>query len=542
MNRVCLIVHDLRPPADPAAAALTPTGGRWPARWVASRPRRSCCTPDRRPPRRAPPCATPPATPVRPTTPRRISAAVHRAHHARRAGAPHRLAGGARAGRVRCFRRLVPRDAAHAAARRRRPPRGSALTGLPDRSRPGRAGRAAPPAGRSIPDRRPQHIAGDFSTPSRRRCRPRGGRQRAGARLAALRRLDAGRKCRGGAARPGERRRFDRAFCRSLFTGEAPHESRVNSLLQQAGDGGTLPRVSVGVPFYEQPALLGDALALLAAQSLPPHEVIVVDDGSQSAESHRGFCRAGAVSRGPAGNSYGRITPAPPPRANRAPARPPATPCFSATPTTVSARDGGHARPGAGPDRRRCRGVRVSDLPRPGRSAARRSRLCVRAARSVPRTRLIENVLADTNTLVRREVVSRARRLPRTPHRRRLAVFPAIHPPPLPPRSRAGRALRLSPWRRSAGRAARANWPAPRAWSRRCWLRPIPRGAPLAARRRPGARSPARPPGKRGRGSARPGPARRATGPPRPAPGPLKRRRSPAGANGKSCCKRPSGA
>ena len=47
------------------------------------------------------------------------------------------------------------------------------------------------------------------------------------------------------------------------------------------------------MPFYEQPALLGDALALLAAQSLPPHEVIVVDDGSKSAEAIAACAEAG---------------------------------------------------------------------------------------------------------------------------------------------------------------------------------------------------------------------------------------------------------
>jgi O-antigen biosynthesis protein len=84
-----------------------------------------------------------------------------------------------------------------------------------------------------------------------------------------------------------------RAFCRSLLAGDAPHESRVNSLLPQPSTSSPLPRVSVCVPFYEQPALLGDALALLAAQSLPPYEVIVVDDGSKSAEAAAAFADAG---------------------------------------------------------------------------------------------------------------------------------------------------------------------------------------------------------------------------------------------------------
>ena len=46
-----------------------------------------------------------------------------------------------------------------------------------------------------------------------------------------------------------------------------------------------LPRVSVCVPYYDQPEFLLDALAQLAAQNPAPHEVIVVDDGSRRPES-----------------------------------------------------------------------------------------------------------------------------------------------------------------------------------------------------------------------------------------------------------------
>jgi len=44
----------------------------------------------------------------------------------------------------------------------------------------------------------------------------------------------------------------------------------------------TLPTVSVCVPFYEKADELESALASLAAQTQPPHEVIVIDDGSAS--------------------------------------------------------------------------------------------------------------------------------------------------------------------------------------------------------------------------------------------------------------------
>jgi hypothetical protein len=83
------------------------------------------------------------------------------------------------------------------------------------------------------------------------------------------------------------------AFCRSLLAGDVRPESRVNALLQRARASSPLPTVSVCVPYYEQPALLGEALELLAAQSLPPHEVIVVDDGSRSAEALAAFAEAG---------------------------------------------------------------------------------------------------------------------------------------------------------------------------------------------------------------------------------------------------------
>jgi glycosyltransferase involved in cell wall biosynthesis len=54
------------------------------------------------------------------------------------------------------------------------------------------------------------------------------------------------------------------------------------------------PRFSVVIPCYNQGAFLGEALDSLRAQTLPPHEVIVVDDGSTdpwSAERIRELCR-----------------------------------------------------------------------------------------------------------------------------------------------------------------------------------------------------------------------------------------------------------
>ena len=40
------------------------------------------------------------------------------------------------------------------------------------------------------------------------------------------------------------------------------------------------PRISVVVPCFNQGAFLGECLDSIRAQTLPPHEVIVVDDGS----------------------------------------------------------------------------------------------------------------------------------------------------------------------------------------------------------------------------------------------------------------------
>ena len=52
---------------------------------------------------------------------------------------------------------------------------------------------------------------------------------------------------------------------------------------------GALPRVSVCVPYFEQPQFLNETLAMIAAQHQPPHEVIVVDDGSRTAEAAAAF-------------------------------------------------------------------------------------------------------------------------------------------------------------------------------------------------------------------------------------------------------------
>jgi len=52
------------------------------------------------------------------------------------------------------------------------------------------------------------------------------------------------------------------------------------------------PAVAVCMPYYEQPRFLGEALARLAAQSLPPAEVVVVDDGSASPAGREAFATA----------------------------------------------------------------------------------------------------------------------------------------------------------------------------------------------------------------------------------------------------------
>jgi glycosyltransferase involved in cell wall biosynthesis len=63
--------------------------------------------------------------------------------------------------------------------------------------------------------------------------------------------------------------------------------------LQEAARAAAECRVSVCIPYYEQPRHLENALEMIAAQSRPPHEVIVVDDGSKSPEAAAAFAEAG---------------------------------------------------------------------------------------------------------------------------------------------------------------------------------------------------------------------------------------------------------
>jgi glycosyltransferase involved in cell wall biosynthesis len=53
-----------------------------------------------------------------------------------------------------------------------------------------------------------------------------------------------------------------------------------------------LPRVSICLPYYEQPQFLDEALASLAAQTVTPHEVILLDDGSRSPAALAAFAAA----------------------------------------------------------------------------------------------------------------------------------------------------------------------------------------------------------------------------------------------------------
>ncbi|MGH7997247.1 MAG: glycosyltransferase, partial [Opitutaceae bacterium] len=55
---------------------------------------------------------------------------------------------------------------------------------------------------------------------------------------------------------------------------------------------GRRPRISVCLPFHEQPAFLEEALGFLAAQSQPADEVVVIDDGSSSPEAAAAWVRA----------------------------------------------------------------------------------------------------------------------------------------------------------------------------------------------------------------------------------------------------------
>lgn len=50
--------------------------------------------------------------------------------------------------------------------------------------------------------------------------------------------------------------------------------------LSTSSPEGNAPRVSVVIPTYNSRAFLGEAVASALAQTLPPHEVIVIDDGS----------------------------------------------------------------------------------------------------------------------------------------------------------------------------------------------------------------------------------------------------------------------
>ena len=187
--------------------------------------------------------------------------------------------------------------------------------------------------------------------------------------------------------------------------GEVPPESRVNSLLQQPSAGSPLPRVSVCVPFYEQPALLGDALALLAAQSLPPHEVIVVDDGSKSAAAIAAFAEAGRRFARPGWKFLRQDNAGPAAARNRA--------AREATGDAVLFCDADNrSRPGmvatlaralalTGADAVACafQTFRAPDDSQPDDPGYVFAPLgaCLELG-------LIENVLADTNTLVRRDV------------------------------------------------------------------------------------------------------------------------------------------
>lgn len=194
-------------------------------------------------------------------------------------------------------------------------------------------------------------------------------------------------------------------LCRSLLAGDVPPEARVSALLQRARASSPLPRVSVCVPYYEQPALLGEALALIAAQSLPPHEVIVVDDGSKSAEAIAAFAEAGRRFARPGWKFLRQDNAGPAAARNRA--------AREATGDAVLFCDADNRfRPGM-----------VATLARALAQTGAEAVACAFQAFRAPEDQqpgdpgyvfaplgaclelgLIENVLADTNTLVRREV------------------------------------------------------------------------------------------------------------------------------------------
>jgi len=58
--------------------------------------------------------------------------------------------------------------------------------------------------------------------------------------------------------------------------------------------GGRVPPISICVPYYEKQDYLDSALASLAAQTAPPYEVIVIDDGSPSAAAAAAWSQAAA--------------------------------------------------------------------------------------------------------------------------------------------------------------------------------------------------------------------------------------------------------
>ena len=164
------------------------------------------------------------------------------------------------------------------------------------------------------------------------------------------------------------------------------------------------PRVSVCVAHYEHPRFLGRALASLEAQTEPAHEVIVIDDGSESAEARAVFAQAEAQ-YGPRGWKFLRGANAGPAAARNRAAR-------EATGEAVIFCDADNwFRPGDG------RGVFPRAWRRAGPIASPAHLRSCRTGRIPPRRSseyvyaplgpclelgVLENVIGDTNFIIRR--------------------------------------------------------------------------------------------------------------------------------------------
>ena len=166
-----------------------------------------------------------------------------------------------------------------------------------------------------------------------------------------------------------------------------------------------LPKVSVCVAHYEHPRFLGQALASLEAQTMPAHEVIVIDDGSASAEARAAFAQAEAQ-YGPRGWKFLREANAGPSAARNRAARDAAGEAIIFCdadnwfyPDMVATFSRALAASGAD-----CVTCSFAVVPDPSESAAAGSEYVFAPLGPCLELGAVENVLGDTNFIIRREV------------------------------------------------------------------------------------------------------------------------------------------